>query len=163
MKTRTIVFTGGGTAGHIMPNIALFDETKKYFDKMVYIGSNGMEKEILKNYPSVLFYEIPCVKFIRKLTLKNLLIPFKLKKSIKQAKKILKEIKPDVIFSKGGYVSLPTVIAGKKLNIPIISHESDMTMGLANKIIYHYSNNNCNNAYVIKEKSYKIANTHNMM
>lgn len=140
MKTRTIVFTGGGTAGHIMPNIALFDETKKYFDKIVYIGSNGMEKEILKNYPSVLFYEIPCVKFIRKLTLKNLLIPFKLKKSIKQAKKILKEIKPDVIFSKGGYVSLPTVIAGKKLNIPIISHESDMTMGLANKIIYHYSN-----------------------
>ena len=137
---KTIVFTGGGTAGHIMPNIALFPEAEKVFDKIVYIGSNKMEKEILKNFPSVLFYEIPCVKLIRKLTPKNLLIPLKLIQSIKHAKKLLKEIKPAVVFSKGGYVSLPVVIAAKQLNIPVISHESDMTMGLANKIIYRYSN-----------------------
>ena len=137
---KTIVFTGGGTAGHIMPNVALFSEAEKSFDKIAYIGSNKMEKEILKNFPKVSFYEIPCVKLVRKLTPKNLLIPFKLIQSIKEAKKILKKLNPNVVFSKGGYVSLPTVIAAKHLNIPVISHESDMTMGLANKIIYHCSN-----------------------
>lgn len=137
---KTIVFTGGGTAGHIMPNVALFPEAEKVFDKIVYIGSNKMEKEILKKFPTIDFYEIPCVKLIRKLTPKNLLIPFKLIQSVSQTKKILKKINPSVIFSKGGYVSLPVVIASKQLNIPVISHESDITMGLANKIIYRYSN-----------------------
>lgn len=137
---RTIVFTGGGTAGHIMPNIALFPEAGKFFDKIVYIGSNKMEKELLKNYPKVSFYEIQCVKLVRKLTPKNLLIPFKLLTSIKQAKKILKDVDPAIVFSKGGYVALPVVIAASQLNIPVVSHESDFSMGLANKIIYRYSN-----------------------
>lgn len=137
---KTIVFTGGGTAGHIMPNVALFPEAKKYFNKIAYIGSSGMEKQIINAEKDVDFYEIDTVKLVRSLTLKNLTIPFKLHKSIKQAKKILNKLQPNIVFSKGGYVSLPTVIAAKKLNIPVISHESDMTMGLANKIIYHYSN-----------------------
>ena len=130
---KTIVFTGGGTAGHIMPNIALIEKLRDY--KIYYLGSDGMEKRILKAYPKVSFITIPVVKFVRSLTPKNLLIPFKLTNSIHTCKRILQEIKPDVIFSKGGYVSIPVCIAGNKLNIPVITHESDLSVGLANKII----------------------------
>ena len=134
MKNKTIILTGGGTAGHIMPNIALLSELKKHFSRICYVGTNGMEKDIAKQH-GLEFFEISAIKLIRKLTLKNCLIPFKLIKSINQCKKIIKEIKPDVIFSKGGYVSVPLAIAGKKYNIPVISHESDLSIGLANKII----------------------------
>jgi len=130
---KKIVLTGGGTAGHIYPALALVPYLKEY--EIHYIGSGGMEKEILKEYKNIVFHEIPAVKLIRKLTFKNLLIPFKLIKSIVTAKKILKEIKPNIIFSKGGFVSVPVVISGHGLKIPIISHESDLSMGLANKII----------------------------
>ena len=102
---KKIVFTGGGTAGHIMPNLALIQNLKNY--KIYYLGSNGMEKEIVSKHKNITFVEIPTVKFIRSLTLKNLLIPFKLIKSISTCKKILKDIKPDIVFSKGGYVSVP--------------------------------------------------------
>lgn len=132
---KKIVFTGGGTAGHIMPNIAIIEELHKKNFQIFYIGSNGMEKEILKTYKYVNYIEIPAVKFARSLTPKNLLIPFKLIKSIKQAKSKLRHIKPDLIFSKGGYVSIPVCIAGHMLKIPVLTHESDYTIGLANKII----------------------------
>ncbi|MBO5884724.1 MAG: undecaprenyldiphospho-muramoylpentapeptide beta-N-acetylglucosaminyltransferase [Clostridia bacterium] len=139
---KSIVLTGGGTAGHIMPNIALLDKLKENFENIYYIGTNGMEKEIC-NKNDINFYEISAPKFVRKLSFKTLSIPFKLIKSIHQCKQILKQIKPDVIFSKGGYVSIPVCIAGKKLNIPVISHESDLSIGLANKIILKYSNVLC--------------------
>ena len=129
---KKIVFTGGGTAGHIMPNLAIIEEIKNKA-KVYYIGSNGMEKELVKNY-DIPFYEIPSTKLKRSLSFSNLLIPFKLIKAIKKAKQILKEISPDVIFSKGGYVALPVVFAAKKLKIKVILHESDMTLGLANKL-----------------------------
>ncbi len=129
---KKIVFTGGGTAGHIMPNLAIIEEIKNKA-KVYYIGSNGMEKELVKNY-DIPFYEIPSTKLRRSLSFSNLLIPFKLIKAIKKAKQILKEIRPDVIFSKGGYVALPVVFAAKKLKIRVILHESDMTLGLANKL-----------------------------
>ena len=138
---KTIVFTGGGSGGHIMPNIAIIEQLKNY--KIYYLGSNGMEKKILQNYPKVHFIEIPSVKFIRKLTIKNLTIPFKLFHSINKCKQILQDIKPNIIFSKGGYVSLPVAIAGSKLKIPIITHESDYSVGLANKIISKYSQYLC--------------------
>lgn len=138
---KKIVLTGGGTAGHIFPALALVDDLKNY--QIFYIGSNSMEKEVLKNYKNIKFFEISAVKLERKLSLKNLLIPFKLHKSICEAKKILQEIKPDVIFSKGGYVSLPVVFAGKKLHITIVSHESDLSMGLANKMILKKCNIMC--------------------
>lgn len=130
---KRIVFTGGGTGGHIMPNLALIDQIKDY--KIYYIGSNGMEKNILQKYNNVEFIEIPTVKFARKLTLNNLAIPFKLLNSIKKSKEILNNIKPHLIFSKGGYVSIPVCLAGNRLNIPVITHESDLSIGLANKII----------------------------
>jgi len=133
---KKIVLTGGGTAGHVMPNVALLKYLEKEFDEIHYIGSyNGIEKNIIKNYPNVIYHEIPTVKLIRSLTLKNLLIPIKLVKSLRETKKILKEIKPAVIFSKGGFVSVPVVLSGARLKIPIIAHESDSSMGLANKII----------------------------
>lgn len=131
---KSIVFTGGGTAGHIMPNLAIIADLKNKY-KIYYIGSSGMEKDIILKQKNIEFIEIPVVKFQRSLSPKNFLIPFKLLSSIKQTKKILQKIQPCLIFSKGGYVSIPTSLAGKKLNIPVITHESDLTIGLANKLI----------------------------
>lgn len=134
---KSIVFCGGGTAGHVMPNIALIEKLNPKEIEIHYIGGNGIEKDILKNYNYVKYHEIEAPKLIRRLTFKNLTIPFKLLKSISICKKLLKEIKPTLIFSKGGYLSIPVVMASK--NISIFSHESDYSMGLANKIIYRYS------------------------
>lgn len=131
---KTIVLTGGGTAGHVVPCLALLPELKKHFSKIVYVGTNSIEKQLAEK-ENVEFKEIQAVKLVRSLSLKNLLIPAKLLSSIKQAKKILKEISPNVVFSKGGYVSIPVAIAAKKLGIPVITHESDLSLGLANKII----------------------------
>ena len=134
-----IVLTGGGTAGHVIPCLTLVPELKKYFSKIYYIGSETGIENTLVAKTDIPFYKIPCVKLRRKLTPKNLLIPFKLKQSISKCKSILKELKPDVVFNKGGYVGLPVVIASKSLKIPVVSHESDLTAGLANKIASRYS------------------------
>ncbi len=133
---KTIIMCGGGTAGHIMPNIALLPKLRNRY-RIHYIGDkNGMERDILAKYDYVTYHGIDTVKLIRKLTLKNFAIPFKLFTSIKQCRNIIRQIEPDIIFSKGGYVSVPVVIAGSMLKVPIVGHESDITMGLANKIIY---------------------------
>ena len=129
-----IVFTGGGTAGHVVPNIAIMQKTNKYFDKTYYIGSDsGIEKSLIKPL-DIPFYSVPCVKFSRDNFLKNLKIPFSLMSGVSAAKKILKKIKPDVVFSKGGYVAVPVVLAAKSLGIPVVCHESDYSLGLANKL-----------------------------
>lgn len=137
-----IVFSGGGTAGHVTPNLALIDKLPD--EEIFYIGTNGMEKDLTKSYVEKgaikQYCEITANKLQRKLTLKNLALPFQLIKSVKQAKKHLKSIQPDVIFSKGGFVGLPVIIAGRQLNIPTIIHESDMSLGLANKISARFSN-----------------------
>lgn len=131
-----IVFCGGGTAGHITPNIALIEKLQT--EECYYVGSDGMEKQmtqkLLKQGKLKKFCEISASKLERKLTLKNLALPFLLIKSVSQARKHLKEIKPNVVFSKGGYVGLPVVIAARTLGIPSIVHESDISLGLANKI-----------------------------
>lgn len=131
---RTIILTGGGTAGHCLPHFAVLKYLYASFDKIVYIGSKtGIEKKLVteKGLP---YYEISPCKLIRSFSLKNLTIPVKFIKSVKDAKEILLKEKPTVIFSKGGFVGLPVAVAGKQLNIPVIIHESDLTMGLANKI-----------------------------
>ena len=130
---RTIVLTGGGTAGHVLPNIALLPYLKNYFDKIVYIGGNGIEKTIAEQN-CLQYCEITTVKLRRAFTLKNLQIPFKLIKGIREAKKHLKKIKPSVVFSKGGFVALPVVFAAYSLGIKIVAHESDMSLGLANRL-----------------------------
>ena len=127
-----IVFTGGGTAGHVMPNIALIEKLGAH--DLYYIGCpNSMEEKLIKNNcPSVKFFAINATKLSRGSFFKNLAIPFKLIASRISARKILKEIKPDLIFSKGGYVALPvTMVSGK---VPVFLHESDASMGLANRL-----------------------------
>lgn len=141
MKRKKIVLTGGGTAGHVYPALAVAEELGEY--ELHYIGGNGIEKDILANFPHIKYHQISGVKLERKLTLKNLLIPFKLFRAKNEAKRVLKEIKPNLIFSKGGFIAVPVALAGKKLHIPIVSHESDLSMGLANKIILHYCDIMC--------------------
>jgi UDP-N-acetylglucosamine--N-acetylmuramyl-(pentapeptide) pyrophosphoryl-undecaprenol N-acetylglucosamine transferase len=132
---KSIVLTGGGTAGHVYPALAVAENLTNC--ELHYIGGDGIEKEILSGYKKITYHTIPTVKFERKFTMRNLLIPFKLAKSIRCCRKILSEISPDVIFSKGGFVSVPVCLAGKLENIKIVSHESDLSWGLANKIILH--------------------------
>lgn len=131
-----IVFTGGGTAGHVTPNLALIDKLQE--ETLYYIGTDGMEKKILEQCVAdgkiKEYCEISAFKLQRKFSLSNFLLPVRLAKSVRQAKKILKRLCPDVIFSKGGYVGLPVTIAGKSLGIPTVIHESDMSVGLANKL-----------------------------
>lgn len=134
----TIILTGGGTAGHCTPHLALLPYIKNDFDKIYYIGSeNGIERQIIEN-TDIPYYSIPCAKLDRQSLTKNLKMPFKVISGVIRAGKILDEIKPDVVFSKGGYVSVPTVIAANKRKIPVIAHESDYTIGLANKISAKY-------------------------
>lgn len=126
--------TGGGTAGHIIPNIALLPKLKQNFEHILYIGSEkGMEKDLI-SAQDIPFRTITCEKFRRKLTLENLKIPYRVYSGYRQAKTILEEFTPDVVFSKGGYVSLPVVYAAHSLKIPVVAHESDFTPGLANRL-----------------------------
>lgn len=128
-----ITFCGGGSAGHVMPNMAICEEIAKKYD-ISYLGTCGIEKRICKDF-GVKFYEFDGVKLVRGKFVCNLSIPFKLVKSIRQCKEILQEIKPDLLFCKGGYASLPPAFAAAKLKVPVLTHESDLTAGLANKII----------------------------
>ena len=128
---KSIVLTGGGTIGHVAPHFAVTNYLN--FDKIYYIGSSGIEKDFVTN-KGIPFYEINPCKLNRSFTLKNLSIPFKFIKSVKESEKILKQLNPSVVFSKGGFVGLPVTIASKRLNIPVIVHESDLSLGLANKI-----------------------------
>lgn len=153
---KKIVLTGGGTLGHVMPNLYLIEDLNNY--QISYIGSSGIEKETVKNRINN-YYEIPAVKLIRGKIFKNFKIPFVLIKSIKKSKKFLKEIKPDVVFSKGGYVSLPVCIAAKMLHIPIVAHESDSSFGLANKIILKLCNTMCVNFKSLEDKNKKVVYT----
>ena len=131
---KRIVLTGGGTAGHVTPNIALLPSLREHGYEISYIGSHdGIEKDLAKSN-DLPYYGISCGKLRRYLDLKNLRDPFRIIKGFFEARKLLKKIKPDVIFSKGGFVSVPVVLAAKTRHIPVISHESDMTPGLANKI-----------------------------
>lgn len=139
VNRKAIVLTGGGTLGHCTPHFAILPYLKNYFDGVYYIGSfNGMERAAVEK-ENIPYFPIETVKLIRSFTLKNLKIPFALKKGVNQAEKILTELKPAVVFSKGGFVGLPVTIAAKKLKIPVIIHESDLTAGLANKIAARFS------------------------
>ena len=134
MSKYKIIMTGGGTAGHVTPNIALAPQLKEKGFEIKYIGSKeGIEKEII-NDAGIPYYEISSGKLRRYFDMKNFSDPFKVMKGVFQANKILSKEKPDVIFSKGGFVAVPVVIAASMRKIPVVSHESDLTPGLANKI-----------------------------
>ena len=135
---KTIVFTGGGTAGHVTPNLALIEKLDRAEWDIHYIGTSGMEKALVEPVEGVTYHEIDSGKLRRYLSLKTLTMPIHVQKGYHQAKRILKAIKPDVVFSKGGYVSVPVVAAARGL-CPILTHESDYTPGLANRIDARYA------------------------
>ncbi|RKI25232.1 undecaprenyldiphospho-muramoylpentapeptide beta-N-acetylglucosaminyltransferase [bacterium 1xD8-6] len=142
---KKIVLTGGGTAGHVTPNIALLPELKKQGYEIHYIGSyEGIESKLIPEL-DVSYYGIASGKLRRYIDLKNISDPFKVVKGLHQARVLLKQIKPDVVFSKGGFVSVPVVIAAKSRGIPCVIHESDMTPGLANKLCIPCASRVCTN------------------
>ena len=131
---KKIVLTGGGTAGHITPNIALLPRLRQSGNEVSYIGSyDGMEKQLLADF-EVPYYGIATGKFRRYFDLKNFTDPFRVLKGFGEARQILKRLEPDVVFSKGGFVAVPVVRAAASLKIPCVIHESDMSPGLANKL-----------------------------
>ncbi|MGN1196054.1 MAG: undecaprenyldiphospho-muramoylpentapeptide beta-N-acetylglucosaminyltransferase [Acetatifactor sp.] len=142
---KKIVLTGGGTAGHVTPNIALLPSLQEAGYEITYVGSyDGIEKRLIADF-DIPYVGISTGKFRRYLDPKNLTDPFRVMKGFVQAKKFLKEYQPDVLFSKGGFVSVPVVRAAASLHIPCIIHESDMTPGLANKLCIPVAKNVCCN------------------
>ena len=131
---KKIVLTGGGTAGHVTPNMALIEKLRQMNYDIAYIGTvDGIEKGLIEGM-KVPYFGISSGKLRRYFSWKNFSDPFRVIKGYFQAKKLLKEINPDVVFSKGGFVAVPVVYAAKKRGIPAVIHESDMTPGLANKL-----------------------------
>ncbi len=136
-KSKTVILTGGGTGGHIYPNLALVPDLKDAGFDVVYVGGKGetLESRLAKS-ADIEYYGLPTVKLVRGLSIKavgnNLKIPFVLTRSVVEGRKLLKTLHPDLIFAKGGFASLPLVLAHGK--IPLLCHESDLTLGLANKI-----------------------------
>lgn len=150
--------TGGGTAGHVTPNIALFDSLQKDGYEIHYIGSyEGIEKGLIED-KKIPYYGISSGKFRRYRSWKNLTDPFRVLHGFFQARRLLGRIRPNVVFSKGGFVSVPVVMAAKTRHIPVIIHESDLTPGLANKLAMPSATKVCCNfpetlPYLPKEKA----------
>lgn len=136
LRQKNIILTGGGTAGHVSLNQAIIPSLQQKGYDVHYIGSkDGIEKEIIADaFPQVPYYGIASGKFRRYFSIKNFTDPFRVLQGVAQAFRIMHKVKPSVVFSKGGFVSVPVVIAAKLANIPIVIHESDVTPGLANKI-----------------------------
>ena len=131
---KKIVLTGGGTAGHVTPNIALLPALQAAGYEIAYVGSyEGIEKKLIADF-NIPYTGISTGKFRRYLDPKNFSDPFRVMKGFVEARNYLKNYQPDVVFSKGGFVSVPVVRAAASLHIPCIIHESDMTPGLANKL-----------------------------
>lgn len=131
---KKIILTGGGTAGHVTPNIALIPSLCKAEFEIFYIGSyNGIEKQLI-NEQKIPYYAISSGKLRRYFDIKNFSDPFKVIKGFAQAMRLMHKLKPDIVFSKGGFVSVPVILAAKLCHIPSIIHESDLTPGLANKL-----------------------------
>ena len=155
---KKIVMTGGGTAGHVTPNIALFDSLQKDGYEIHYIGSyEGIEKGLIED-KKIPYYGISSGKFRRYRSWKNLTDPFRVLHGFFQARRLLGRIRPNVVFSKGGFVSVPVVMAAKTRHIPVIIHESDLTPGLANKLAMPSATKVCCNfpetlPYLSKEKA----------
>lgn len=142
---KRIVLTGGGTAGHVTPNIALIPRLQELGYDIHYIGSyNGIEKKLIEEM-HIPYYGISSGKLRRYFDLKNFTDPFRVIKGYAEARRIMKKLKPNIIFSKGGFVAVPVVLAAHHKHIPVICHESDMTPGLANKLALPFATKICCN------------------
>jgi UDP-N-acetylglucosamine--N-acetylmuramyl-(pentapeptide) pyrophosphoryl-undecaprenol N-acetylglucosamine transferase len=136
---KKIILTGGGSAGHVTPNLALISKLKAQDWDIQYIGSkNGIEKELIEK-TDIPYHPISSGKLRRYFDLKNFRDPFKVAAGIGQAAKIIRKEKPDVVFSKGGFVSVPVVVGAWLNNVPVYIHESDYTPGLANKLALRFA------------------------
>jgi UDP-N-acetylglucosamine--N-acetylmuramyl-(pentapeptide) pyrophosphoryl-undecaprenol N-acetylglucosamine transferase len=143
LNSKKIIMTGGGTAGHVTPNIALMPKLKELGYEIQYIGTeNGIERKLIED-ENIKYHIISSGKLRRYFDIKNFTDPFKVVKGVFDAKRILKEENPDIVFSKGGFVSVPVVLGAFLNKIPVIIHESDITPGLANKISMPYCTKIC--------------------
>ncbi|TDQ39778.1 undecaprenyldiphospho-muramoylpentapeptide beta-N-acetylglucosaminyltransferase [Aureibacillus halotolerans] len=141
--SKTIVLTGGGSAGHVTPHLALIPQLQKEGYSVAYIGSkDGIEKDMMAEQ-QIDYTGVSTGKLRRYKDLNNLKDPFRVLKGITEARKALKKLKPSLVFSKGGFVSVPVVIAAKTLGIPCVLHESDRSPGLANKIVLRFCEKIC--------------------
>lgn len=142
---KKIIMTGGGTAGHVTPNLALVPLLKEKGYEIFYIGSyTGIEKKLVED-AGITYYGISSGKLRRYHDWKNFTDPFRVIKGFSEANQLMKHIQPDVVFSKGGFVSVPVVMAAARQHIPAIIHESDMTPGLANKLAIPFASKVCCN------------------
>lgn len=154
---KKIVLTGGGTAGHVTPNLALLPLLRKQGFEVIYIGSEtGIEKKLIEA-EGIPYYSIPTGKLRRYLSKENISDMFRVVKGVHEAGKLLRKIQPDIVFSKGGFVAVPVVLGAKRNKIPVIIHESDITPGLANKIAMPFAQIVCTTfpetlQYIPKEK-----------
>ncbi|MCM3709656.1 undecaprenyldiphospho-muramoylpentapeptide beta-N-acetylglucosaminyltransferase [Sporosarcina luteola] len=141
MKRPVVLLTGGGTAGHVSVNEALIPEFIDKGYEIHYIGSHdGIEKELIKDgHREVTYHAIQSGKLRRYFSMKNFSDPFRVGAGVLQAYSILRKVQPEIIFSKGGFVSVPVVLAAKLAKIPVVVHESDVTPGLANKLALPFS------------------------
>lgn len=131
---KKIILTGGGTAGHVTPNLALLPSLRERGYEIHYIGSyNGIERKLIEG-AGIPYDGISSGKLRRYFDIKNFSDPFRVIKGCAEARRLMKKYRPDVVFSKGGFVAVPVVLAAKHYKVPTIIHESDMTPGLANKI-----------------------------
>jgi UDP-N-acetylglucosamine--N-acetylmuramyl-(pentapeptide) pyrophosphoryl-undecaprenol N-acetylglucosamine transferase len=141
--SRSIVFTGGGTAGHVTPNLALINSFRRDGWTINYIGSaNGIERKMIESM-NISFHPISSGKLRRYFSFKNILDPFKIMVGIIQSFFLFYKLNPDVVFSKGGFVAFPVVVGAWLNGIPVIAHESDMSPGLANKLSFPFVNKIC--------------------
>lgn len=141
---KKIVLTGGGTAGHVTPNLALIPRLLEDGWEIHYIGAaNSAEETLIARVPQVTFHTISVGKLRRYFDPKNFSDPFRVIRGIGQATRILRRLKPNVVFSKGGFVSVPVVYGAKLNGIPVVTHESDMTPGLANKLCIPFAKVQC--------------------
>lgn len=156
---KKIILTGGGTAGHVTPNIALIPELQKRNYEIHYIGSkDGIETKLMADF-DIPYYGISSGKLRRYFDIKNFTDPVRIMKGYAEAAKILKTVKPDVVFSKGGFVTVPVVLAAKRKKIPCVLHESDISPGLANKLCIPSATAICANfpetlSHLPEEKAY---------
>ncbi|MDD4761765.1 MAG: undecaprenyldiphospho-muramoylpentapeptide beta-N-acetylglucosaminyltransferase [Candidatus Pacebacteria bacterium] len=150
-----IIFTGGGTGGHVIPNIPLIKKFKEMNWEVFYIGSKNSFEEKIAFSLGIIFFSIRTGKLRRYFSLKNVTDFFLVIKGIFQALIIMRKINPSVIFSKGGFVSVPVVIAAWLLRIPIIAHESDVTLGLSSRITLFLSDKFCCGFPVTKDIYYR--------
>jgi UDP-N-acetylglucosamine--N-acetylmuramyl-(pentapeptide) pyrophosphoryl-undecaprenol N-acetylglucosamine transferase len=142
---KRIILTGGGTAGHVTPNIALIPKLIEAGYDINYIGSyDGIEKKLIGDF-NIPYYGISSGKLRRYFDFKNFSDPLKVIKGCREAVTLMKKLKPDVVFSKGGFVSVPVVYAASRCKVPVIIHESDMTPGLANKLSIPFASKICCN------------------